>query len=101
MTGKPDDVSQNGSLNLRNVDESNAGKYTPSVYDNGKEIGKMTPMVLCVMGRFQMVLTTVMYNNVAAFCHQVAHDKDGQGRLVLILLPTGGGPQHTNNFKFI
>lgn len=100
VTGKPDDVSQNGSLNLRNVDERNAGRYTPSVYDDGREIGKVKPMVLCVMGRFQMVLTTVMYNNVAAFCHQVAHDKDG-GRLVLVLLPTGGGPQHTNNFKFI
>lgn len=100
MTGKPDDVFQNGSLWLRNVDQSKAGTYIPSVYDDGQETGKLKPMVLCVMGRFQMVLTTVMYNNVATFCHQVAHDKDG-GRLVLILVPTGGGPQHTSNFKFI
>lgn len=93
ITGKPDDVHQNGSLRLRNVDESKAGTYTPTVYDDGQETGKQKAMVLCVMGRFQMVLTTVMY------CHQVAHDKDGRS-LVLILLQTGGGQQHTSNFKF-
>lgn len=100
VTGKLDDIHQNGSLWVKNVDESKAGTYTPSVYDDGQEKGKLNAMVLCLMGRFQMVLTIVMYNNVATFCHQVAHDKDGR-RLVLILLPTGGGPQHTNDLKLI
>lgn len=66
LSGKLDDIYQNGSLNLRNVNETNLGKYTPFVYDDGQEIGKLSPIYLCVMGRFQIVLT--MYNNFATFC---------------------------------
>ncbi|XP_029696549.1 uncharacterized protein isoform X2 [Takifugu rubripes] len=49
VTGNPDDVSQNGSLRLRNMDQSKAGTYTPTVYDDGQRIGNLEPMVLCVM----------------------------------------------------
>ncbi|XP_056883444.1 uncharacterized protein LOC130522764 isoform X2 [Takifugu flavidus] len=49
VTGNPDDVDQNGSLRLRNVDQSKAGTYTPTVYDDGQRIGNLKPMVLCVM----------------------------------------------------
>lgn len=83
LIGKADDVSLNGSLKLRNVNESKAGKYSPTVYDDGQEKSKLNPIFLCVMGKFQIVLTTVMYNNVATFCHQVTHDKDGR-RLFLL-----------------
>lgn len=67
MTGKPEDIHQNGSLWLKNVNSNHAGKYVPSVYDDGQEKGNLKPMVLCVIGWFQMVLTTVMCNNVATY----------------------------------
>lgn len=53
LNGKPDDVYQNGSLKLTNVDKSKAGTYTPSVYDDGEARGNLKAIVLCVMGRLQ------------------------------------------------
>lgn len=56
LTGKADDVYQNGSLRLRNVDESKAGKYTPSVYEEGQSKGTLRSTQVCVMGRLQRCL---------------------------------------------
>ncbi|TNM94365.1 hypothetical protein fugu_002541 [Takifugu bimaculatus] len=75
VTGNPDDVDQNGSLRLRNVDQSKAGTYTPTVYDDGQRIGNLKPMVLCVMEQsFKEVLKDVekrvyrcrVYNKVSS-----------------------------------
>lgn len=53
--GKADDIYQNGSLRLRNVDKSKAGKYTPSVYNNnGEARGNLKSFEICVMGRLQI-----------------------------------------------
>lgn len=70
LSGKADDILQNGSLKLMNVNENNSGLYTPNVYDEGEEKGKLSPIYLCVMGRFQIVQTTVMHNSFVTFCHQ-------------------------------
>lgn len=52
--GSADDVFQNGSLRLRNVDKSKSGKYTPFVYYEGKAKGNLKAIDLCVMGRLQI-----------------------------------------------
>lgn len=51
LVGKADDVYQNGSLRLRNVDRSKAGKYTPLVYHRGSAVGPQKAIELCVIGR--------------------------------------------------
>lgn len=49
--GKQEDVSQNGSLLLKNVDKLKEGKYQPEIYNNGKAKGNLKSMYLCVLGR--------------------------------------------------
>lgn len=56
LVGKADDVYQNGSLRLRNVDTSKAGKYTPLVYYRGTAVGSQKAIKLCVIGRLQICL---------------------------------------------
>lgn len=55
LTGKLASVYQNGSLLLRNVGKSDAGKYTPSVYDDGELTATLKTTELCVTGRLHTV----------------------------------------------
>lgn len=52
--GRLDDVERNGSLRLRNMDETKAGKYAPLVYEDGEEKGNLKPIRLCVIGRLHI-----------------------------------------------
>lgn len=50
--GNKDDISENGSLILKNLAENSAGKYTPEVFDKeGKAITNLQATQLCVLGR--------------------------------------------------
>lgn len=50
-TGKDDDVHQNGSLKLRNVDKKKAGAYTPEIYEKGQKKGDLKSIAVCIQGR--------------------------------------------------
>lgn len=64
LVGKADDVYHNGSLRLRNVDMSKAGKYIPLIYYRGSAVGSPKAIELCVIGRLQICLD-FGYKNLA------------------------------------
>lgn len=51
VKGNKDDVYQNGSLKLTNLDKNKAGIYTPEIYDKGKPQGDVKSVAVCVQGR--------------------------------------------------
>nr|XP_046237939.1 T-cell surface antigen CD2-like isoform X2 [Scatophagus argus] len=49
VKGSLSDITENGSLILKNLDQSKEGTYTPEIYEDGKSKGNMGSIKLCIL----------------------------------------------------
>lgn len=54
ITGSENDIHANGSLWLQNLNKSEAGKYKPEIFEDGRSKGSLKAITLCVLGRWPL-----------------------------------------------
>lgn len=61
--GSEDDIYQNGSLKLRNVNANHSGNYEPVVFtEHGVRIPNLKSVDLCVLGKYHYSLFKLVFN---------------------------------------